>query len=100
MSFRRLGPLAALAVCGCPHGEVPRPSGPAPTVDEVVAHLNRAKDELHSFNGEAVMDYWLGGDRFKGDVLAMAETGSKVRVAALSPAGGSTVADMACDGAR
>jgi hypothetical protein len=92
--------LAALAGGGCPHGEVPRPSGPAPTVDEVVAHLTRAKDALRSFNGEAVMDYWLGGDRFKGDVLAMAETGAKVRVAALSPAGGSTVADMVCDGAR
>jgi hypothetical protein len=44
------------------------------------------------------MDYWLNGDRFKGDVLAMAEIGSKVREAALSPAGGSTVAEMACDG--
>ena len=92
--------LGALALCGCPHGDVPRPSGQAPTVDEVVAHLTRARDELRSFNGEAVMEYWLGSNRFKGDVLAMAETGAKVRIAALSPAGSSTVADMACDGSR
>lgn len=71
-----------------------------PTVAEVVDRLNRARDELHSFTGEAVMEYWLGGDRFKGDVLAMGETGAKVRIAALSPAGGSTIAEMACDGSQ
>jgi hypothetical protein len=87
-------------VAGCPHGGAPQPSGPAPTVAEVVERLTRAKDELHSFTGAAVMEYWLGSDRFKGDVLAMGETGSKVRVAALSPAGGSTVAEMACDGSK
>jgi hypothetical protein len=92
---------AALAfLAGCPRGDVPRPSGPAPTVDEVVARLTKAKDELRSFTGEAVMEYWLGGDRFKGEVLAMGETGAKVRIAALSPAGGSTLAEMACDGTR
>jgi hypothetical protein len=96
---------AALAVwlvlaCGCPHGAASRPSGPAPTVAEVVDHLTRARDELRSFTGEAVMEYWLGGDRFKGDVLAMGEIGAKVRIAALSPAGGSTIAEMACDGSR
>jgi outer membrane lipoprotein-sorting protein len=92
--------VAVLFACGCPHGDVPKPSGPEPTVAEVVDRLTRAKDELHSFTGAAVMDYWLGSDRFKGDVLAMGEAGSKVRVAALSPAGGSTVAEMACDGSR
>ena len=92
--------LAVLALAGCPHGDVPRPSGPAPTVAEVVDRLTRARDELRSFTGAAVMDYWLGGDRFKGEVLAMGEAGSKVRVAALSPAGGSTVAEMACDGTQ
>ena len=92
--------VAVLLACGCPHGEVPKPTGPDPTVAEVVDRLTKAKDQLHSFTGAAVMDYWLGSDRFKGDVLAMGETGSKVRVAALSPAGGSTVAEMACDGSR
>ena len=85
---------------GCPHGGTPQPSGQAPTVAEVVDRLTKARDELHAFRGEAVMEYWLGSDRFKGDVLAMGETGSKVRIAALSPAGGSTVAEMACDGSK
>ncbi|HET7500254.1 MAG TPA: hypothetical protein VFK02_04600 [Kofleriaceae bacterium] len=89
-----------LLVCGCPHGDTPRPAGPSPTVAEVVDRLARARTELHSFRGEAVMEYWLGDDRFKGDVLAMGEAGSKVRIAALSPAGGSTLAEMACDGAK
>jgi len=97
----RLAAIAALLLaCGCPHGDTPRPSGPEPTVAEVVDRLTRAKDELHSFTGAAVMEYWLNGDRFKGDVLAMGEAGAKVRIAALSPAGGSTVAEMACDGSQ
>lgn len=97
----RLAALAALLLAtGCPHGSVPQPSGPAPTVADVVDRLTHARDELHSFTGEAVMEYWLNGDRFKGDVLAMGETGAKVRIAALSPAGGSTVAEMACDGSQ
>src|SRR4051812_36264083 len=91
--------VAVLFACGCPHGEIPKPST-TPTVAEVVDHLTRARDELHSFTGQALMEYWLGGDRFKGDVLAMGEVGAKVRIAALSPAGGSTVAEMACDGDR
>ena len=93
--------LAVLALAaGCSHGDVPKPAGPEPTVSEVVDRLTRAKDELHSFTGEAIMEYWLNGDRFKGDVLAMGETGAKVRIAALSPAGGSTLAEMACDGSQ
>lgn len=99
MRFAALA-AALLLVCGCPHGGTPRPSGPPPSVAEVVDRLTRAKDELRSFTGEAVMEYWLNGDRFKGDVLAMGEAGSKVRIAALSPAGGSTLAEMACDGTR
>jgi hypothetical protein len=91
--------LAATLVLACgARGETPRPAGPQPTVAEVVDRLNRARDEMHSFKGSAVMEYWLNGDRFKGEVLAMGEVGAKVRVAALSPAGGSTVAEMACDG--
>ena len=89
-----------LLAAGCPHGGTPQPAGPAPTVAEVVDRLTRAKDELHSFTGSAVMEYWLGGDRFKGDVLAMGEIGARVRIAALSPAGGSTIAEMACDGSQ
>jgi hypothetical protein len=44
------------------------------------------------------MDYWLGSQRAKGEVLVMGTPGAKVRFAALSPAGGSTLAEMACDG--
>jgi hypothetical protein len=44
------------------------------------------------------MDYWLSGQRAKGDVLVMGKVGKFVRFAALSPAGGSTLAEMACDG--
>jgi outer membrane lipoprotein-sorting protein len=92
---------SALALAGgCSHGDIPKPSGPSPTVEDVVAKLTKARDALHSFRGAAVMEYWLGNDRFKGDVLAMGEAGSKVRIAALSPAGGSTIAEMACDGSR
>ena len=91
--------VALLFACGCPHGEA-RPGGPSPTVAQVIERMTKAKDELRSFTGAAVMEYWLGGDRFKGEVLAMGEVGAKVRIAALSPAGGSTLAEMACDGSR
>jgi hypothetical protein len=87
-------------VSGCPRGGAVQPTGPAPTAAEVVDRLGHLREELRSFTGEAVMDYWLGDDRFKGDVLVMGEVGAKVRLAALSPAGGSTLAEMACDGSR
>jgi hypothetical protein len=92
--------LVLLVASGCPHGATPKPSGPEPTVAEIVDRLTRARSELRSFTGEAVMEYWLDGNRFKGDVLAMGQTGARVRIAALSPAGGSTIAEMACDGER
>jgi hypothetical protein len=98
--MRSAAVAALLLVCGCPRGDIPRPAGAPPTVEQVIERLAKAREELRSFQGAAVMDYWLGSDRFKGDVLAMAEPGSKVRVAALSPAGGSTVAEMACNGGQ
>jgi hypothetical protein len=100
------GMRLAVLVCvlllapGCPHGVTPRAAGREPTVAEVVDRLTRARRELRSFTGEAVMEYWRGDDRFKGDVLAMGEVGARVRIAALSPAGGAPLAEMACDGAR
>ncbi|HEY0191266.1 MAG TPA: hypothetical protein VGC42_09115 [Kofleriaceae bacterium] len=101
LAFIALAGSAGLAtLAGCPHGDTPRPSGPEPTVADVVEHLTKARDALRSFKGEAVMEYWLGNDRFKGDVLAMGEVGARVRIAALSPAGGSTIAEMVCDGAQ
>src|SRR5580658_2724158 len=68
--------------------------GAAPTVEELLAKLAKARGELTSFVADAQMDYWLNKQRAKG------ELGAKVRFAALSPAGGSTMAEMACDGAN
>ncbi len=89
--------LLAVVLCGCPHGGTPRP-GNAPTVAEVVDRMNKARAQLTSFVADSNMDYWLGNQRAKGEVLVMGQVGAKVRFAALSPAGGSTMAEMACDG--
>jgi hypothetical protein len=88
--------LVATACCG-PKGGAKNPR-PELTVDAVVAEIAKARDALTSFRGESTMDYWLSGQRAKGDVLAMGGVGKLVRFAALSPAGGSTIAEMACDG--
>src|SRR5688500_11154108 len=91
--------VALLLACGCPGkgGGVPR-SGTAPTVPEIAARLAKARAELASFTGSSVMDYWIGDDRVKGDVLVMGKPGAKVRFAALSPAGGNPIVQMACNG--
>ena len=62
--------------------------------------MTKARDALTSFKttSNAVMDYWLGNQRMKGEVLIMAKMGAYIRFAALSPAGGSTILDMACNG--
>jgi hypothetical protein len=89
--------LALLLLAGCPHGDHARDHA-APTAAEVIGKLATARDALHGFTAESEMDYWLGDQRVKGDVLVMGELGAKVRFAALSPAGGSTLAEMACNG--
>ena len=93
----RFALLALLA--GCPGGGTKgtRPY-PEPRVDDVVARLAKARGELTSFRADSTMDYWLGNQRAKGEVLVMGAVGAKVRFAALSPAGGSSMAEMACDG--
>jgi hypothetical protein len=89
----------AIAVASCgPKG--PKQPTHTPTVPEVVDHLAKARAALSSFRGDSTMDYWLSGQRAKGEVLVMGTVGRKVRFAALSPAGGSTLAEMACDGAN
>ncbi len=93
--------IAVIALAsGCPHGGGATRTGPAPTVAEIVDHLNKARAERTSFVADANMDYWLGNQRAKGEVLVMGQVGAKVRFAALSPAGGSTMAEMACDGSN
>jgi len=69
-----------------------------PTVQDVVARFGKSSAALTAFRGDATMDYWLSGQRAKGEVLVMGKVGRFVRFAALSPAGGSTLAEMACDG--
>jgi hypothetical protein len=71
-----------------------------PKVDDIVARLAKARGEMTSFLADSTMDYWLGNQRAKGEVLVMGAIGAKVRFAALSPAGGSSMAEMACDGAK
>lgn len=87
--------LIGAACCGPKGTKAPTPQ---PSVAEVIAKTGEARTALSSFTGEATMDYWLSGQRAKGDVLVMGKVGKKVRFAALSPAGGSTIAEMACDG--
>jgi len=92
--------LAALLLlaCGCPGGGTNKRPYPTPAVETVTQKLDAARTALTSFRGESTMDYWLSGQRAKGEVLVMGTVGKKVRFAALSPAGGSTLAEMACDG--
>jgi hypothetical protein len=89
--------LLALVV-GCSGGAKGTRPYPEPRVDDVVARLAKARGELTSFRADSTMDYWLGNQRAKGEVLVMGAVGAKVRFAALSPAGGSSMAEMACDG--
>src|ERR1043165_4767802 len=91
-----LGVLAATACCG-PKSTKP-PGGGDLTVQQIVDNTAKARNELTSFRGDSTMDYWLSGQRAKGEGLVLGTTGKKVRFAALSPAGGSTLAEMACDG--
>jgi hypothetical protein len=91
------GVLAVSAGCPGKNGTGTRPY-PEPAVASVIDHLAKARNALTSFRGDSTMDYWLSGKRVKGEVLVMGAVGKKVRFAALSPAGGSTLAEMACDG--
>lgn len=91
--------VAAVACSACPGGNTgtKRPY-PEPTVTDVIARLEKQRAARTAFQAESKMDYWLGNDRVKGDVLVMGTRGKKVRFNALSPAGGDVLADMACDG--
>jgi hypothetical protein len=89
---------AAAMLAGCPaHGGGVRPY-PEPKVADIVAKVAARRAALVSFTGASKMDYRLGNDRIKGDVLVMGEPGAHVRFLAQSPAGGSPIAEMACDG--
>lgn len=104
-TMTRLAPafaLAALAftsVTACTHGAKARPY-PAPTVADLLARLTQTTEQVTSFYADdTLMDYWMNDERVKGTVAIMGTTGAKVRVNALSPAGGDVLSDLACDGA-
>lgn len=88
-----------LALAGCPGrgGNYAQPAGDN-SVPAVVGKLEQARQRTTSFRGASVMDYWLGDDRVKGSMLVMGSTGAKVRFNALSPAGETVMADLACNG--
>lgn len=87
----------SILLSGCPTPRIARPY-PEPTAAQVTARLAEARAMAVSFQAGSVMDYWLGKQRVKGTVLVMGTPGAKVRLNALSPAGGSVLADLACDG--
>jgi hypothetical protein len=97
LRFAWLAGVVTLA-CGCPHGGSVKRDHPEPAVADIVARMAKERDAMSSFVADSTMDYWLGNQRMKGEVLVMGTVGAKVRFAALSPAGGSTIAELACDG--
>lgn len=90
--------LAFLLLAACPGHGVTRDK-PDLSVAQVIERMTKARDALTSFTADSVMDYWLGQQRAKGEVLVMGTPGAHLRIGALSPAGGSTLAELACDGA-
>jgi len=91
-------PLLVACTSACTgSGGVKRPY-PDPTAEDIVTRLAKKRAELTSFTADSTMDYWLGNQRMKGEVYVMGTPGAKVRFAALSPAGGSTMIEMACNG--
>lgn len=85
-------------VGGCPAPRGTQRPYPAPTVADLAARLDSARAAMTSFRADSTMDYWIGDQRAKGEVLVMGELGAKLRFAALSPAGGSSMVEMACNG--
>ncbi len=86
-----------LLVAGCGGRQAPAPE-PRPTVEELLTHLRDEQAAVQSVVGEGVMDYWTGSERVKATVLMLGARGARVRFNALNPDGGSTAADLACDG--
>jgi hypothetical protein len=89
--------LVLPTVAGCPCRSYDRRYA-APTADEILASLAQRRDAVRSFRTSSTMDYWVGDDRFRGQVLVMGELGARVRMNALQPTE-AVAADLACDGA-
>ncbi len=98
MQSTRIAALAGLALfAACGSKSIPR-SYPEPEASEIIARLEARRLAATSYRAESSMDYWLGSDRVKGTVLLMGEVGSRARINALNPTGGTVAADLACDG--
>lgn len=87
---------AGASGCGCRPSVVR--SYPEPAVDQVLAHLAEVQRRARAIRAESVMDYWVEGERVKGTVLVMGRNGARMRINALTPAGDTVAADLACDG--
>lgn len=85
-------------VSGCPAPKGTQRPYPQPAVADLAARLSEARAAMTSFRADSTMDYWIGDQRAKGEVLVMGAVGAKLRFAALSPAGGSSMVEMACNG--
>jgi hypothetical protein len=83
--------------CGCSHQTIPR-SYPEPSVEQLVAHVQKTGEAVRSYNAESTMDYWVGDQRIKATVLVMGERGAKVFFKAMNPATDTAAADLVCNG--
>lgn len=99
--MNRFLPLV-LVLAACPSGGGSGKARPYadPKVEDILAKLTAQRAKSTSFTAASKMDYWIGEQRVKGDVLVMGTAGKRVRFNALSPAGGDVLIDMACDGSN
>lgn len=88
-----------LAACsgGNGKGGTIKPPSTMPTAQDVVAKLNATAKARTAFSAATLMDYWLGQQRLKGEVLVMGTDQRQVRFNANDPAG-LLIADMGCNG--
>ncbi|HTE51001.1 MAG TPA: hypothetical protein VK698_09045 [Kofleriaceae bacterium] len=105
MSIRRfalvLGALAAASAagqgCSCSGQRFER-RYPQPTIEALLAHVQKSGEQARSYVAESTMDYWVGNQRIRATVYAMGERGAHVRFNAINPATDTTAADLACNG--
>lgn len=98
--------LALVSACGC-NGKkggttiASKPKAKPPyavTAEEIIRDIKAQQAMVTSYKAKPVMDYWFNNNRIKGDVWIMGKPGAKVRINALNPSGGTTAADLACNG--
>lgn len=103
MLLSRPLPISLLAVICCALLACGGPSGKArsydkPEVHTLVTKLQARQALATSFMAESRMEYWVNDQRIKPTVYVMGERGAKLRFNALSPAGDTVAADLACNG--